>query len=179
MHGWRSRAGDARRWCSPQRCTDCATSAWISQSEAKKYIDNYFSVYAGVKRFIDQTLEAAKKSGYVTTLFNRRRPLPELQAANGAIRSAGERIAINMPIQGSAADLIKSAMIKIARRLKTEGHRTRMILQIHDELLFEVPEQEAAVVSALVKEEMENVMALSVPITVDARIGKNWMEAHR
>jgi DNA polymerase-1 len=156
-----------------------STTLGISQSEAKKYIDNYFSVYAGVKRFIDQTLEAAKKAGYVTTLFNRRRPLPELQAANGAMRSAGERIAINMPIQGTAADLIKSAMIKIAHRLKTEGHQAKMILQIHDELLFEVPEEEADAVSALVKQEMENVIALSVPITVDARIGKNWMEAHR
>jgi DNA polymerase-1 len=158
----------------------------ISQSEAKKYIDNYFSTYAGVKRFIDNTLESAKKTGYVATLFGRRRPLPELRAANGAMRSAGERIAINMPIQGTAADLIKSAMIKIARRLKDERRQAKMILQIHDELLFELPEHEADAVSALVKQEMENlpagqagVMTLSVPITVGVGIGKNWLEAHR
>lgn len=156
-----------------------AVNLGISQSEAKRYIDNYFSVYAGVKRFIDQTIETAKKTGYVTTLFNRRRPIPELQAANNAMRSAGERIAINMPIQGSAADLIKSAMVKIAQRLKKERYQARMILQIHDELLFEVPEQETQMISALVKEAMENVMTLSVPITVDLGIGKNWMEAHR
>ncbi len=156
-----------------------AVNLGISQSEAKRYIDNYFSVYAGVKRFIDQTIETAKKTGYVTTLFNRRRPLPELQAANNAMRSAGERIAINMPIQGSAADLIKSAMVKIAQRLKKERYQAKMILQIHDELLFEVPELESEIISTLVKEEMETVITLSVPITVDLGIGKNWMEAHR
>jgi len=155
-----------------------AVNLGISQSEAKRYIDNYFSVYAGVKRFIDQMIETAKKTGYVTTLFKRRRPLPELQAANNAMRSAGERIAINMPIQGSAADLIKSAMVKIAQRLKKERYQAKMILQIHDELLFEVPEREAEPLSSLVKEEMENVITLSVPITVDLGIGKNWMEAH-
>src|SRR5262249_37991769 len=151
----------------------------ISQSEAKKYIDSYFSTYAGVKRFIEQTLESARKTGYVATLFGRRRPLPELQAASGPIRSSGERIAINMPIQGTAADLNKSAMIRIARRLQQDRHQTRMILQIHDELLFEVPEQEADAISSLVKFEMESVMPLTVPITVGVGIGKNWLEAHR
>jgi DNA polymerase I len=155
-----------------------AMNLGISQSEAKRYIDNYFSVYAGVKRFIDRTIEDAKKNGYVTTLFSRRRPIPELQAENNATRNAGERLAINTPIQGSAADLIKSAMVRIAKRLKEERRQARMILQIHDELLFEVPEQESEILSALVKEEMENVMPLSVPLKVDIGIGSNWMETH-
>jgi len=155
-----------------------AINLGISQSEAKRYIDNYFSVYAGVKQFIDRTIEEAKKIGYVKTLFNRRRPLPELRAENNATRNAGERLAINTPIQGTAADLIKSAMVKIAQRLKNQHHHAKMILQIHDELLFEVPEQEAEIISSLVKEEMESVMALSVPLTVDVGIGANWAEAH-
>ncbi len=154
-----------------------ASDIGISQQEAKEYIDNYFSRHIGVKDFIEKTLIKAKEEGYVTTLLRRRRYLPELASSENSIRQFGERIAINTPVQGSAADIIKLAMINIQRRLLARGLRGRMILQVHDELLFEVPAEELDVMRALVVEEMEGVLQLSVPLKVDTGIGKNWREA--
>jgi DNA polymerase-1 len=150
----------------------------ITQSEAKQYIDRYLDLYSGVRRFMEKTIAEAKERGYVTTILSRRRPIPELANSNPAVRGLGERAAINTPIQGSAADLIKLAMIRIARRLKAEGRRSRMLLQIHDELIFEVPEEEIETMKRLVREGMEGAMTLSVPLKVDIGVGTNWSEAH-
>ncbi|MBI3995515.1 MAG: DNA polymerase I [Nitrospirae bacterium] len=150
----------------------------ITQSEAKRYIDRYLDLYSGVRQFMEKTIAEAKERGYVTTIGSRRRPIPELANSMPAVRGIGERAAINTPIQGSAADLIKLAMIRIARRLKTESRRSRMLLQIHDELIFEVPEGEVGEITRLVREEMEGAMTLSVPLKVDIGIGANWNEAH-
>ncbi|MBI3597104.1 MAG: DNA polymerase I [Nitrospirae bacterium] len=155
-----------------------STTLGVSQSEAKQYIDRYLDLYSGVRRFIEKTIAEAKERGYVTTIFSRRRPIPELASDTPAVRGLGERTAINTPIQGSAADLIKLAMIRIAKRLKTEGRRSRMLLQIHDELIFEVPEKESEAIKGLVRNEMEGVMPLAVPLKVDIGIGTNWNEAH-
>lgn len=149
----------------------------ISQQEAKEYIDNYFSRHTGVKAFIEKTLNRAMEDGYVTTLLNRRRYLPELASNDNNVRQFGERIAINTPIQGSAADIIKLAMIRIQERLKAQGLRSRMILQVHDELLFEVPVEELDVMKGLVEKEMEGVIPLAVPLKVDTGVGRNWREA--
>jgi len=149
----------------------------IPVDEAKAYIDNYFVHYKGVKEFIDKTIAEAKEKGYVTTILNRKRSIPELISANGATRNFGERMAVNTPIQGSAADLIKMAMINIDNRLDKERLKSMMILQVHDELVFEVIEDELEIIKELVKKEMENVMPMSVPIKVDIGIGKNWREA--
>lgn len=149
----------------------------IPVDEAKAYIDNYFLHYKGVSEFISKTISEAKEKGYVLTMLNRRRQIPELQSANGATRNFGERMAVNTPIQGSAADLIKMAMINIDKRLDKEGLKSIMILQVHDELVFEVTEDELEIIKELVKKEMENVMPMSVPIKVDIGIGKNWREA--
>lgn len=154
-----------------------ASDIGISQHEAKEYIDNYFSRHSGVKEYIEQTLARAREEGYVTTLLGRRRYLPELASSDNSMRQFGERIAINTPMQGSAADIIKLAMIKIHRRLNAEGLKGRMILQVHDELLFEVPAKELNVTRRLVVEEMEGVIQLSVPLKVDTGVGKNWREA--
>ncbi len=150
----------------------------ISSSEAKDAIERYLNHFSGVRRFISATLADARANGFVTTLLGRRRPIPELAGATPALRGIGERAAINTPIQGSAADLIKLAMIRIARRLKEEGRRSRMLLQIHDELLFEVPVLELEEMKRLVRHEMEGVMNLSAPLKVDIGAGANWNEAH-
>ncbi len=149
----------------------------ISQKEAKEYIDNYFARHTGVKAFIENTLRKAVEDGYVTTLLHRRRYMPELASSDNRIKQFGERIAINTPVQGSAADIIKIAMIKIHRRLHDERLRSKMILQVHDELLFEVPEEELEQTTNLVIEEMEGVIPLAVPLKVDTGTGKNWSEA--
>ena len=149
----------------------------IPVDEAKAYIDNYFVHYKGVKEFINKTISEAKEKGYVTTMLNRKRYIPELVSANGATRNFGERMAVNTPIQGSAADLIKMAMINIDKRLDKERLKSMMILQVHDELVFETPESELEIIKELVKKEMENVMPMSVPIKVDIGTGKNWSEA--
>jgi DNA polymerase-1 len=150
----------------------------IQPAVAQAYIANYFQKYHGVRDYIDRSLEAAREMGYVTTLMNRRRYLPDIKSQNRSVRQFAERIGINAPIQGTAADLIKAAMIQIHRRLMQEGRETKLTLQIHDELVFEVPEGELEGVRALVKEEMEGVMKLSVPLKVDIGVGKNWAEAH-
>ncbi len=150
----------------------------IQPAVAQAYIANYFQKYHGVRDYIDRSLEAAREKGYVTTLMNRRRYLPDIKSQNRSIRQFAERIAINAPIQGTAADLIKVAMIRIHRRLIQEGRETKLTLQIHDELVFEVPEGELEEARTMVKEEMEGVMKLSIPLKVDMGVGKNWAEAH-
>ncbi|MDH4099638.1 MAG: DNA polymerase I, partial [Nitrospirota bacterium] len=146
----------------------------IPQKEAKRYIENYFARYPSVKSFLDTILEQGRATGYVTTMMGRRRAVPELHASNAVVRQAGERFAINTPIQGTAADLIKVAMIAIHRRLINEKLSSRMILQVHDELVFEVPEPELARMKQLVCEEMEGVAALEIPVKVDIELGRNW-----
>jgi len=150
----------------------------IPQEEAEAFIEDYFANYPGVKAFIDRIKTEAKQQGYVTTLLNRRRYLPEIHNENRRIREFAERTAINTPIQGSAADLIKVAMINIARQIKENKLNAKMIMQVHDELMFEVVIDEVEVLSQLVRREMENAIRLSVPIKVDIGTGKNWLEAH-
>ena len=145
---------------------------------AQAYIDQYFSRYGSIKTYMDGTLAGAQERGYVSTLFGRRRYVPDLGSKSPQLASAAERIAINTPIQGTAADLIKVAMVTIARQLDRQGLRARMLLQVHDELLFEVPDSELEQIRALVRESMEGVMALNVPLRVDVGVGGNWAEAH-
>jgi len=150
----------------------------VSNVEAKRYIDSYFARYPQVREFINQTIETAKTKGYIITLFGRRRFIPELSSSVVAVRNFGERMAVNTPIQGTAADLIKLAMINVQRRLAREKLSSKMILQVHDELVFEVPDHEINTMKELVREEMEGVIKLTIPIKVDIGIGKNWDEAH-
>jgi DNA polymerase-1 len=149
----------------------------ISQKEARDFIDNYFSVYAQVKSWLDNTVEKAKEDAYVTTLLGRIRHLPELMSSQRAVQSFGERVAVNMPIQGTAADMIKQAMITLHARLRDEGLSTGMIIQVHDELVLEVPEAELEAAKRAVREEMEGAIELDVPLEVDIGWGPNWMEA--
>jgi len=150
----------------------------IDLKTAKDYISTYYDRYQGVVRYREETIASAREKGYVTTLFNRRRYLPDINHKNRVMRAEAERMAINTPIQGTAADLIKKAMISIHDRLQTEGLKTRMLLQVHDELVFEMPEDETHSLPQMVKEEMEGVYPLAVPLKVDVSIGKNWDEAH-
>ncbi len=150
----------------------------ISQKMAKTYIDNYFKRYQGVKRFIDRTIKDAKQTGRTSTLLGRIRLLPELKSSNKILQQAAERTAVNTPIQGTAADLIKLAMINADKTLKARNLRSSMLLTVHDELVFEVPPEETGVVTELVKDTMENVWKLRVPLKVNLRTGKNWAEAH-
>jgi DNA polymerase I len=131
-----------------------------------------------VRTYIDETIDQARTKGYVTTLLGRRRYIPELASSSAPVRSFGERMAINTPIQGTAADLIKMAMISIHGSLKEHGLRSRMILQVHDELIFEVPDDEVPAMKQRVRSEMEGVLELKVPIKVDLGVGLNWGEAH-
>lgn len=150
----------------------------ISRDEAKKYIEQYFQRHPGVKSYIERSLDEARKKGYVSTLFGRRRAVPEIRSKNSNTRLLGERLAINSPIQGTAADIIKIAMIHIWEKLRDKDLKAKMILQVHDELLFELPANEIETVMAIVKTEMEGVMEISVPLCVDIRYGKSWAEAH-
>lgn len=149
-----------------------------SRSEAKKIIDDYFDGFPSIRNFISSMVEAARSDGYVETLFGRRRYIPEIRSSNAAVRAFAERNAVNAPIQGTAADIMKLAMIAVDRRLREQGLKTRMVLQIHDELLFEVPKNEIDTVQGILKEEMENVVALSVPLTIGCDYGENWLDAH-
>ncbi|MFN7979773.1 MAG: DNA polymerase I [Vicinamibacterales bacterium] len=149
----------------------------VSQQAAQQFIEAYFAGFPRVRGFIEQTLADARESGVVRTMFGRRRPVPELTSRNGQIRSAAERVAVNMPIQGTAADILKKAMIDADRRLAAEAPTSRMILTVHDELLFEAPVADADRVAALVRDAMANAVALSVPLDVDVGIGENWKEA--
>ena len=150
----------------------------ISRSEAKKLIDDYFGSFPGVRDYIDKTVAEAREKGYVETLYGRRRYLPDISSRNHVVRSLAERNAVNAPIQGGSADIIKLAMIAIGRRLKEEGFRSKMVLQIHDELLFDVYADEKEALMKLVKSEMQNVCKLDVPLIVDCNAGANWLEAH-
>jgi len=150
----------------------------IPQEEAEMFIINYFASYPRIQEFMMNAQDFARKNGYVTTLLNRRRYLPDIHSDNRRVREFAERNAINTPIQGTAADLIKVAMIKIFNQLKEKKLSTKMIMQVHDELVFEVPKKEIDVVKEMVRSEMENAIELSVPIKVDIGIGKNWLEAH-
>ncbi len=146
-------------------------------AEAKHYIETYLAKYACVGQYMDDLITSAKEKGYGETLFGRRRPLPELRAANGMTRAFGERVARNMPIQGTAADIIKIAMIRVHKRLKEEKLQARLILQVHDELIVEAPESEAVYVTKILEEEMEQAVVLSVPFKVDAHMGNTWYDA--
>ena len=150
----------------------------ISVKEAGAYIDKYFQTYPKVKAFLDDAVKAAKENGYVLTLFRRRRPVPELSSGNFMQRSFGERVAMNSPIQGTAADIIKIAMIHVNERLKAENRRSRLILQVHDELLVETEISEVEQVKQILQEEMVNAVHMSVAMEVDMNVGKNWYEAH-
>ena len=146
--------------------------------EAKEYMDAYLEKYHGVRDYMKKIVEQAKEDGYVTTLYGRRRDLPELKSGNFNTRAFGERVALNMPIQGTAADIIKIAMVNVAKRLRDEGLQARLILQVHDELIAECPEEETEMVKKILQEEMEGAVRLSVPLTCEAKSGKNWAEAH-
>ncbi len=150
----------------------------IDNGTAKKYIDSYYERYQGVMRYREEMIHSANEKGFVTTLFNRRRYLPDIKNEDNRVRAEAERVAINTPIQGTAADLIKKAMINIHDRLKKGGFLSRMILQVHDELLFEVPEDEIEKITPIIKKEMEEVYSLEVPLKVDIHSGRNWDEAH-
>ena len=149
----------------------------VSVAEAKAYIESYLARFSGIRRYMTEVVDEARARGYVETLLHRRRTLPELTASNHATRAFGERVALNMPIQGTAADVIKLAMVRVERRLREEGLAGRLILQVHDELIVECPEAEAERVCALLTQEMEGAAALSVPLTAEAHYGKNWLEA--
>ena len=149
----------------------------ITKKEAAEYINKYFETYPRIKQFLDETVENAKKEGYVTTLFGRRRPVPELSSSNFMQRSFGERVAMNAPIQGTAADIIKIAMIRVNERLKGEGLRSRLILQVHDELLVEAASEEAEQVKEILREEMQGAADLAVRLEIDMHTGANWYEA--
>lgn len=148
----------------------------IPQSEARAYIDRYFARYQGVKEFIEKTLEATRRDGFVRTMFGRKRPIPDIESRNSNQRGFAERTAINTPLQGTAADLIKLAMIALDRKLTERNLKTRMVLQVHDELLFEVPMDETDEVEALVRAEMEGVIRLDVPLVADLAFGPNWRD---
>ena len=150
----------------------------ISRTEARDFIEEYFKSYPGVKAYMDRVIAEAREKGYVETLFGRKRFLPDINSKNAIARGLAERNAINAPIQGGAADIIKLAMIAVSRRLDAEGLRSRMVLQVHDELVFDVVPEERDRIIELVKQEMENVCTLSVPLITECNYGKNWREAH-
>ena len=149
----------------------------VTVAEAKDYMERYFATYPGVKQYMTDIVEKAKEQGYVETLYHRRRALPELKSSNFVQRSFGERVALNMPIQGTAADIMKLAMLRVYDRLRRENLQARLIMQVHDELIVECPEAEREAVEKLLRQEMEQVTALAVPLTAEAHSGKNWLDA--
>ena len=149
----------------------------VTVAEAKDYMERYFATYPGVKQYMTDIVEKAKEQGYVETLYHRRRALPELKSSNFIQRSFGERVALNMPIQGTAADIMKLAMLRVYDRLRRENLQARLIMQVHDELIVECPEAEREAVEKLLRQEMEQVTALAVPLTAEAHSGKNWLDA--
>jgi DNA polymerase-1 len=154
-----------------------AATLGIDRKEAEEYIRTYFELHTGVKKFIQETIAEVRKTGFAPTLFGRKRPIPDMHSRNPNARSFAERTAVNTPLQGTAADLIKLAMIRIDEILRREKLETKMLLQVHDELLFESPQAEAKKVSELVKNQMENVRKLDVPLIVDVGVGENWRDA--
>jgi DNA polymerase-1 len=150
----------------------------VSRKEAAELIDGYFATYPDVKKYMEKSIQVAKERGYIETLFKRKRFLPDINSGNAVVRGYAERNAINAPIQGSAADIIKVAMVQIYRRFREEGIRSKMILQVHDELNFSVYPDEKERVERIVLEEMERAYPLRVPLVADSGWGKNWLEAH-
>lgn len=148
----------------------------ISSKEAKEFINKYYELYPGVKKYMDNIVEEAYQKGYVKTLFMRKRVIPELNNANFMVRQAGERIALNTPIQGTSADIIKKAMVEIASEFKKQNIKSKMILQVHDELIFDIVLEEKEKVEQVVKEIMTHTIELSVPLKVSADYGKNWYD---
>jgi DNA polymerase-1 len=148
----------------------------IEPKIAQAYIDDYFKKYTGVQTYIEKSLEEARQKGYATTLLHRRRYLPDIHSPAVAIRQATERMAVNTPLQGTAADMIKVAMVHIQDRIEEFGLSTKMIMQVHDELVFEVPEEELQKAISMIQNEMENVMDLSVPLKISVHSGRNWAE---
>ncbi|HWI55234.1 MAG TPA: DNA polymerase, partial [Desulfobacteria bacterium] len=148
----------------------------VTRKEAHEYIESYFKRYPGIKRFMEDIVVKAREQGYVSTVLNRRRYLPDIFSTNFNVRSFGERTAMNTPIQGSAADIIKLAMVRVAAALREEKLRTKMLLQVHDELIFEVPQAELDGVIPLIRDCMENAFSLSVPLVVDMKKGPNWYD---
>ena len=149
-----------------------------SVAEAKRYIDDYLAHFSGVKEFMARSVESAEADGYAVTLFGRRRFIPEILAANKTVKALGKRIAMNTPIQGTAADIIKIAMVRVYRRLKAELPEARLILQVHDELIVEAPAELADKAAALLTEEMQNAVTLAVPLIAEAKTGRTWFDAH-
>ena len=149
----------------------------ISRKEAEGYIEKYFATYGKVKEFLDRTVEDAKKNGYTVTMFGRRRPIPELASSNFMTRSFGERAAMNAPVQGTAADIIKIAMVRVNRRLKEEHLQSKLVLQIHDELIIETKKEEVEIVQKILVQEMMHAADLAVPLLVDANVGDSWYDA--
>jgi DNA polymerase-1 len=149
----------------------------VTKEAAQEFIDAYFSGFPRVRGFIDDTLQRARETGVVKTMFGRRRLVPELNSRNGQIRAAAERVTVNMPIQGTAADILKRAMIDLHAALPMKGLHARMILTVHDELLFEAPREEAEAASDVVRELMESAVTLTVPLTVDVGSAENWRDA--
>jgi DNA polymerase-1 len=149
----------------------------VPTAQAKEFIEAYFAQFPGVRDALAEVVEGARRNGHVTTLFGRERPIPEIHSSNAGLRANAERMAQNAPFQGSAADIVKIAMIRLDRRLREEGLATRMLLQVHDELLFEVPEGELSRTREAVVAEMESAADLSVPLKVDVGVGSNWLEA--
>ncbi len=150
----------------------------ISRAMAKEYIDSYLSSYSGIESYLEDTIKLAKEQGYTTTMFSRRRYIPELSAPNKMVRNFGERVARNSPIQGSSADIIKIAMINVAKRLAESGLGAKLLLQVHDELLLECPREHAEAVQSILTEEMENAVNLAVPLRVEANSGDSWFDCH-
>jgi DNA polymerase-1 len=148
----------------------------IEPAEARRFIDAYFEKYSGVRAFIDATLEQTRRDQKVKTLFGRIRPIPDINSKNATQRGFAERTAVNTPLQGTAADLIKLAMIRIDKEIRERGLRSRMTLQVHDELVFEVPESEVETMKSLVREHMEQAYALAVPLLVELAVGPNWRD---
>jgi DNA polymerase-1 len=151
----------------------------IPREEAQKFIADYFAAYEGIRRYTVEMKILARDQGFVTTLLGRRRYIPELTARNGALRSAGERMAINMPIQGTAADGMKIAMVRLDEALRSRGMRSQMLLQVHDELVFETDEVELQALATLAREVMESALPLDVPLTIDLKVGTNWEQMDR
>ena len=148
----------------------------VSRKEAGVFIQSYLDTYSGVHHYMESIKQSAREKGYVETLFGRRRAIPELNSKNFNLRSFGERAAMNTPIQGTAADIIKIAMLRVSERLKREGSSARLILQVHDELIIEAPKAEAEQVAVLLREEMERAVVLKVPLLAEAKIGHSWYE---
>jgi DNA polymerase-1 len=150
----------------------------VATKTAKEFIDNYFARHSGARQFLDNCVKEAEEKGYVTTILGRRLPIPDIASRNGNVRAFAQRNAVNYPIQGSAADIIKKAMVRVFEEIRKEGLKSRLIMQVHDELVFEVPEEEKDAMERLVRREMEHAVSLRVPLKVDVNYGRNWSEAH-